>query len=139
MIMASTLQTPAPAARPRSRGAAIAFWIVTGLLCLWMAFTAYAQLCVPAVAAAFREIGFPSAAFRIELSVAKFLGIAALLFPVPARIREWAYAGFGIVFLSAFIAHTSVGQGVAHWLWSVVACVFLAVSYALRPSRQATL
>jgi hypothetical protein len=136
--MASTLLTPALAARSRSKGAVIAFWIVTGLLCLWMAFTAYAQLSVPAVADAYKEIGFPSAAFRIELSVAKFLGIAALLFPVPARIKEWAYAGFGIVFISAFIAHTSVGQGPAHWLWSVVAFALLAVSYSLRPSRQAT-
>jgi hypothetical protein len=135
--MASTVQTSAPAARPRSKGAAIAFWIVTGLLCLWMAFTAYAQFGVPAVAEAFKQIGFPSAAFRVELSVAKFLGIAALLFPVPARIKEWAYAGFGIVFISAFIAHTSVGQGPAQWLWSVVALVFLAISYALRPGGRA--
>jgi hypothetical protein len=137
MNMASTLQTAIPAARPRSRGAAIAFWSVTGLLCLWMAFTAYAQLMVPAVADAYKELGFPSAAFRMELSVAKFLGIAVLLFPLPARIKEWAYAGFGIVFVSAFIAHTSVGQGPAHWLWSVVAFAFLAVSYMLRRNNLA--
>jgi hypothetical protein len=136
--MASTLQTPVSAARPRSNGAAIAFWIVTGLLCLWMAFTAYAQLKVPAVAAAFKEIGFPSVAFRVELSWAKLLGIAALLFPVPARIREWAYAGFGIDFISAFIAHTAAGQGPAHWLWSVVALALLAVSYVLHARRQST-
>jgi hypothetical protein len=136
--MASTLQTPIPAARPRSKGAAIAFWIVTGLICLWMAFTAYAQLSVPAVDAAFKELGFHSPAFRIELARCKFVGIAALLFPVPTRTKEWAYAGFGIVFVSAFIAHTAVGQGPAQWLWSVVAFALLAVSYALRPSRQAT-
>ncbi|WP_058188218.1 DoxX family protein [Terracidiphilus gabretensis] len=109
----------------------ISFWIVTGLFCLWMAFTAFAQLKLPQVAEAFRQLGFPGY-FRIELSWAKFLGIAALLFPVPARVKEWAYAGFGIVCISAFIAHLSVGQGPAQWLWALVAFVLLAISYVLR-------
>jgi hypothetical protein len=109
----------------------IAFWIVTGLFCLWMAFTAYAQLNLPQVADAFTQLGFPGY-FRIELSWAKFLGIAALLLPVPARIKEWAYAGFGIVCVSAFIAHVSVGQGPVKWLWAVVAFFLLAISYVLR-------
>jgi hypothetical protein len=137
--MASTVQMSIPAAKPRSNGAAIAFWIVTGLLCLWMALTAYAQLTVPDVADAYKVLGFPSAAFRIELSVAKFLGIAALLFPLPARVKEWAYAGFGIDFASAFIAHVSAGQGPEHWIWALIAFVLLAASYALRPGRQAAL
>lgn len=109
----------------------ISFWIATGLFCLWMAFTAFAQLNLPQVAEAFRQLGFPGY-FRIELSWAKFLGIAALLFPVPARMKEWAYAGFGIVCISALIAHLSVGQGPAQWLWAPVAFVLLAISYMLR-------
>ena len=109
----------------------ISFWVVTGLFCLWMAFTAFAQLKLPQVAEAFRQLGFPDY-FRVELSWAKFLGIAALLFPVPARMKEWAYAGFGIVCISAFIAHLSVGQGPAQWLWAPVAFALLAISYILR-------
>ena len=109
----------------------ISFWVVTGLFCLWMAFTAFAQLKLPQVAEAFRQLGFPDY-FRVELSWAKFLGIAALLFPVPARMKEWAYAGFGIVCISAFIAHLSVGQGPAQWLWAPVAFVLLATSYILK-------
>jgi hypothetical protein len=109
----------------------ISFWVVSGLFCLWMAFTAFAQLKLPQVAEAFRQLGFPGY-FRIELSWAKFLGIAALLFPVPARVKEWAYAGFGIVCISAFIAYLSVGQGAAQWLWAPVAFVLLAISYVLR-------
>ena len=115
----------------QSKAPKISFWIVTGLFCLWMAFTAFAQLKVPQVAEAFKELGFPGY-FRIELSWAKFLGIAALLFPVPARIKEWAYAGFGIVLISAFIAHIASGQGPAQWLWAPVAFVLLAISYILR-------
>ncbi len=31
--------------------------------------------------------------------------------PVPARFKEWAYAGFAINLASALIAHLSVGVG----------------------------
>ena len=38
---------------PRSKGMVIGFWIATALFCLQMSFTAYAQLRLPQVAAAF--------------------------------------------------------------------------------------
>ncbi len=121
----------------QSKLSKISFWIVTGLFCLWMAFTAFAQLKLPQVAEAFRQLGFPGY-FRVELSWAKFIGIAALLFPVPARIKEWADAGFGIVCISAFIAHLSVGQGAAQWLWAPAAFVVLTISYILRQRIEVT-
>jgi len=62
------------------------------------------------VAQAFQHLGFPDY-FRVELSWAKFLAIAVLLAPVPARLKEWAYAGFAITLVSALIAHFSVGDG----------------------------
>src|SRR6266436_914162 len=58
---------------PRAKGMVIGYWIVTALFCLQMSFTAYAQLRVPQVAEAFTHLGFP-AYFRVELSLAKFLG-----------------------------------------------------------------
>lgn len=135
--MESTLNNPAiVAGKSTPKAVTIGYWAVTGLFCLWMTFTAYAQLRVPAVADAFRELGFPGY-FREELAWSKFLGIAALLFPVAGRVKEWAYAGFGITLVSAFIAHIAVGQGPAHWLWAVVAFVLLAVSYVLRGRMQA--
>jgi hypothetical protein len=121
---------------PKSTAPKIFFWIVTGFFCLWMAFTAFAQLKLPQVADAFRQLGFPDY-FRVELSWAKFLGIAALLLPAPPRIKEWAYAGFGIVCISALIAHLAAGQGPAKWLWAPVAFVILAISYILRMRIQA--
>jgi DoxX-like protein len=39
------------------------------------------------------HLGFP-AYFRVELSWAKLLGVVLLLAPVPARLKEWSYAGF---------------------------------------------
>ncbi len=58
-----------------------------------------------------RHLGFPTY-LRSELLVAKLLGLGALLVPgVPARVREWAYAGFAIVLVSASVAHASSGDG----------------------------
>ena len=94
-----------------SKGVVIGFWISTVLFSLQMGFTAYAQLKLPQVAQEFAHLGFPSY-FRVELSWAKFAGLIALLLPiVPARVKEWAYAGFAFTLVSAVIAHLAVGEG----------------------------
>jgi hypothetical protein len=56
------------------------YWVVTGLFCLQMSFTAYAQLSLPQVAEMFSHLGFPTY-FRVELSWAKLLGVILLLAP----------------------------------------------------------
>jgi DoxX-like family len=117
-----------PVSQTRSRGTAIAFWSVTALFCLQMGFTAYAQLRLPQVAEAFIHLGFP-AYFRVELSWAKLLGIALLLAPVPARLKEWAYAGFAIDIASAVIAHLAVGDGPEAWSWAAATGVLWGLSY----------
>jgi DoxX-like protein len=49
--------------------------------------------------------------FRIELTIAKTLGVLALLIPgVPLKVKEFAYFGFAITLVSASIAHFSVGD-----------------------------
>jgi len=112
-----------------SKGLIIGFWISTVLLCLQMGFTAYAQLKLPEVAGAFARMGFP-AYFRVELSWAKFAGIVALLAPmVPARVKEWAYAGFAITLVSAVIAHVSIGEGPEAWGFAVGTGVLWGLSY----------
>src|SRR6185295_2119156 len=109
------LQKPALiAAETTSKATTIAYWIVTGLFCLQIAFTAYAQLRLPQVAEAFTHFGFPGY-FRVELAYAKLLGVVLLLAPVPARLKEWAYAGFAITLGSALIAHLAVGDGPEAW------------------------
>ena len=106
----------------------IVFWIVTALFCLQMGFTAYAQLTLPQVAQAFSHLGFPDY-FRIELSLAKLLGVMLLILPVPARLKEWAYAGFAINLVSALIAHFSVGDGPDAWGFAAATCVLWGLSY----------
>src|SRR5262245_15219211 len=126
--MESNLQKPIDLRMPRSKGIVIGFWIVTALFCLQMSFTAYAQLRLPQVAEMFTHLGFP-AYFRVELSLAKLLGVALLLAPAPARLKEWAYAGFAINLVSALIAHLSVGDGPEAWGFAAGAGVLWGLSY----------
>jgi hypothetical protein len=127
--MESTLQKPAlVAAKATTKANSIVYWLVTVLFCLQMSFTAYAQLRLPQVAAAFTHLGFPTY-FRVELSWAKFLGVLLLLARVPARLKEWAYAGFAITLVSALIAHLSVGDGPAAWSWAAGTAVLWGLSY----------
>jgi DoxX-like family len=136
--MESTLQNPAAiAAKTTARGLTIIFWIITTLFCLEMGFTAYAELRLPEVAAAFTRLGFP-AYFREELSWAKLLGVVLLLAPAPTRLKEWAHAGFAIDLASALIAHNAVGDGPEAWGWAAATSVLWALSYCFWRRLQTT-
>jgi len=115
---------------PRSKGIVVGFWTATALFCLQIGFTAYAQLTLPQVAEAFAHLGFPDY-FRVELALAKLLGVVLLLAPVPARLKEWAYAGFAITLVSALIAHFAVGDGPDAWGWAAGTGVLWGISYFL--------
>jgi hypothetical protein len=122
---------------PRTKGLIIGFWIFTALFCLQMCFTAYAQLKLPQVAEAFAHLGFP-AYFREELAWAKLLGVVLLLAPLPARLKEWAYAGFAINLGSAILAHRAVGDGPESWGWAAGTGVLWGLSYLLWRRLQVT-
>ena len=124
-------------AKSTTKARTIVYWIVTVLFCLQMSFTAYAQLRLPQVAEMFTHLGFPGY-FRVELSLAKLLGVVLLLAPVPAWLKEWAYAGFAIILGSALIAHFSVGDGPEVWGWAAGTGVLWGISYYLWRRVQAT-
>jgi len=85
--------------------------ITTAIIALVMVFSLY-KMYSPDYA----HLGLPDY-LRSELAVAKGLGLIALLAPgVPTSLREWAYAGFAIVLVSASVAHYASGDGVAHAL-----------------------
>ena len=123
-----------------SKGLVAGFWIFTALFCLEMIFTAYYELLVlPQAAQAFTRLGFPAASFRVELSWAKVAGVAALLVPmVPARFKEWAYAGFAINLISALIAPLSIGDGPQAFAPSATTSVLWGLSYFFWRRLQAT-
>ena len=134
--METTLGKPTMIARSALKTDTIVYWILTGLFCLQMTFTAYAQLRLPQVAQAFTHLGFPDY-FRIELSWAKLLGVGLLLAPVPPRLKEWAYAGFAFDLGSALIAHLSMGDPPAAWGWAAATGLLWALSYVFWRRLQA--
>jgi DoxX-like family len=82
---------------------------------------------------AFAHLGFP-AYFKVELTVAKILGVLALVIPaVPFKVKEFAYAGFAITLVSAAVAHFGRGDAYNLSVLFVVGPLFffclLAVSY----------
>ncbi|NCI51223.1 DoxX family protein [Sediminibacterium roseum] len=76
-----------------------------------------------------RHLGFPDY-FRVEVSIGKIIGGFLILLPmVPKRLKEWAYVGFGISMISAFIANWAVDGFTPLLLMPVVFFVLLVVSY----------
>ncbi len=139
--MESTMQKPAlVAAMTTPKARTIIYWIVTALFCLEMSFTAYYELLrLPEAAEAFTRLGFSAGYFRVELSWAKVAGVAALLVPmVPARLKEWAYAGFAINLVSALIAHLSIGDRPAALAPSAITSVLWGLSYFFWRRLQVT-
>jgi uncharacterized membrane protein YphA (DoxX/SURF4 family) len=106
----------------------ITYWASTAIVVLMMTYSAYAYLTVPMMDQAFQHLGFP-AYFRVELAVAKILGAILLIAPVASRFKEWAYAGFSITFVSAFIAHTMSGDPVSARIMPVIFLLLLITSY----------
>ncbi len=106
----------------------IIYWVATIIVSLMMVFSAYSYLTNPDIKQAFVHLGFPGY-FRVELAIAKILGAVLLLAPVAARFKEWAYVGFAIVFVSAFIAHLSSADAAAMGAMPVTFLAILVTSY----------
>ena len=116
----------------KSKAVTMAFWIVTALFCVEMIFTAYWEWFTPQAEQAFVRLGFTAASFRVELSVAKILGVLALLVPgLPSRAKEWAYAGFAFNLVSALIAHASIHDRHAAFAPSTITLLLGTCSYVL--------
>jgi hypothetical protein len=113
----------------------ITYWTTTSIVALMMVYSAYAYLTSPMVQQAFVHLGYPSY-FRIELAIAKIIGAVVLLAPVTLQLKEWAYAGFGITFISALIAHSVSGDPVSARAMPVIFLGLLIVSYWSRGKMQ---
>jgi len=91
----------------------IVYWTAAGIVCSVMVFSVINFTFIdhyPFAEGAFVHLGLPHY-FKIELTVAKILGLSALLIPnVPVKIKEFGYFGFAITLISASIAHFSRGD-----------------------------
>ncbi len=108
----------------------IIFWTTTSIIFLFEgvlpALTGHTDMAKQGIA----HLGYPDY-FRIELNILKVLGAIALILPmVPARIKEWAYFGFAINMLSAFIGHAAVDGLNGQTFFPLIVMAILITSYA---------
>lgn len=106
----------------------IIYRATTGLFSALMFMNAYMYFTSPKMIEGFRHIGFTDF-FRKELAIAKIIGAIVLLVPAfPSKIKEWAYAGFGITFIAAALAHYAVNDPTTKIVMPLFFLVFLFVS-----------
>ncbi|SFW84952.1 DoxX family protein [Chitinophaga sancti] len=74
------------------------------------------------------RLSFP-AYFNLELDICKIVGAVIILIPaIPRMFKEWAYVAFGILLLSASLAHW-LADGVAKGVAPLIPFAILCVSY----------
>ena len=107
----------------------IMFWVTTSIIFLMegvaTGLTAHSKMSIDGITA----LGYP-VYFVTMLAVFKVLGAFALIIPqVPSRIKEWAYAGFAIDFISALVSILVVGGFVVTAVLPIIFIGILVVSY----------
>lgn len=107
----------------------IAYWLVTGILCLMMLALAGFEIVMFGESAKFvGELGFPYFIAYV-LPITKILGVVAILSGYSKTLKEWAYAGFFFDFVLAALAHYF--SGIPSPIPAIVALVLLMASYFL--------
>ena len=105
----------------------IIFWVSTIPVAGMMLMSSFMYLSHSAqVMEGYKTLGFPLFFINL-LGTAKLLGSIALLQPMFAKLREWAYAGFTFVLIGA--AWTHIASGVGSPIFPIVLLLVLAVSY----------
>ena len=113
----------------------IIFWIATIIIVLWEGVMPLSTvLFMPEyVNAGTKPLGYPDY-FAYTLIVCKVLGATAIAITrLPAKLREWAYAGLSFNLLFAVISHMMVDGNIGFILMPVVVGVILFVSYRFQP------
>lgn len=112
-----------------------AYWIATIFVAFIMTVSGVLAVAhAPAFMKALAHLGYP-VYFSDLLGIAKLLGVFVLLGPRWARLKEWAYVGFGITILSASYSHLRSGDGLMA-LEPFVAFAALVASYLSRPADR---
>ncbi|PYI51761.1 DoxX family protein [Paenibacillus flagellatus] len=114
----------------------VSYWCFTGLLSILMGVGSIPDiLAVPDAVALFERLGYPVYLLPF-LGIAKLLGIAAILVPGFARVKEWAYAGLTFDLLGAMYSSIASGDPVLGSLPFLVGFALIAGSYTLSHKRR---
>lgn len=85
------------------------------------------------------HLGYP-VYFLTLLGIWKILGVAAVLIPKFALLKEWAYAGFFFVMTGAIFSHIALRDSVNEILPSLLLLILTLISWYFRPlDRKITL
>ena len=76
-----------------------------------------------------RHLGYPDY-FGVMLAVFKVLGSLTLIIPqIPARIKEWAYAGFALDFIAACVSTMAIDGVSGMAFFPLIVFAVLIISY----------
>lgn len=114
----------------------ITYWITTSLIFIFEgvmpALTSGSELARQGIS----HLGYPDY-FRVLLTVFKVVGALVLILPMfKGRIKEWPYAGFTFVFISACVSHAAVDGFNGQAVFPLIVMAILAVSYVCYHKMQ---
>jgi len=105
------------------------YWVSTTILSLFLLWSSYSYVFSKATIEGIRDLGFPDH-FRVQLAVLKIIAVLIILIPqVPVQVKEWAYAGVFLFFITAIVAHTAHKDPFLITLINLVLIGILVVSY----------
>ena len=107
----------------------IAFWIATSIIFFWCGILTIVFFGSEESKAGMAHYGYPPY-FGPMVHVFSIIGAAVLVLPfAPARLKEWAYAGFTLNFIGASVSNWAVDGFSFQVVFPLLFFVPLAVSY----------
>ena len=109
----------------------ILYWIFTILLCLMLFADGFGGITQQQPGQdVLKHLGYPMYLLIIT-GVAKWLALIAILQPNFKVIKEWAYAGVSVNFISAFASRAFVGDSFFETILPIIMLGFMFISYFL--------
>ena len=113
-------------------------WLASGMLATGVQQLAHARVegaVAPPGVDGITHLGYP-VYFLTILGIWKILGVAAMLSPKTAQLKEWAYAGFFFTMSGAIFSHVAVGDQPKDIFPAVLLLVLTVVSWYFRPADR---
>lgn len=117
----------------------IIYWVATIWLALGMVSTGIVQLLKTKEGQGgldmITHLGYPAYVLTM-IGICKILGVAAILLPKNALLKEWAYAGFVFIMAGALFSHIELGDSITAIIPSLLLLVLTVVSWYSRPADR---
>jgi hypothetical protein len=113
----------------------IFYWVFTGLFSAMMLGSAIPDVMSSpiAVQGMHQELGYPLY-FIPFIGIAKVLGVLAILLPISARIKEWAYAGLVFDLIGATVSIIAIGK--PDWMFMALPLFLAVASYVFYHKKR---